>query len=979
MTEQTQTGISANEENVAAPTPEPQPETSRKSRRAAIADAGVPNAADEQPLTEEDEDEEETGAFVSFCRAVVRKPWFWLLVAFALPIAIMLPVYIALGTYPFGKYSALCLDMNAQYVFYFEKLRDAVLNGDGILYAWERALGGEFLGIFFYYISSPFTLLIFLLPKSKMLFAVWAIILCKFGTCSATMYYYLSKSRPGKHWQMLTFSVLYALCGYGVVQNTNTMWIDAMYLAPLLLLGLERLIRYRKYVLYTVVLTLIFLCNYYIGYMVAIFTAVYFFYYYFSEIEFRLSARFWKTLGIVALFSLIAVLIACIAFVPAAYSLTFGKSTFQDTDYSLVQRFDFLDFFTKLLPGSYDTVRPEGLPMVYTGVLSLLFLPLYFFSTKTSGKKKIFGGLVLAFFIICMNASTLDLAWHGFSMPNWLNYRYSFLFCLMMLIFAYDAVRQMEQFPYRHVAAAGVGIIGIVCIVQKLGYDEQLANLYSIWFTILLVIAYLALLYPVWKGRRAAAWLLVLCMVGEVGYSAYATTLQLRGDIGFGNYSKYVSMLRCARECTDQMEKADSALYRSETNTHYSVNMPLGIGAKGVSHSTSTLNASVIKLLQQLGYSSTSHHSQYQGGNPVSDSLLGIRYIIYDRSAAGEKGADQALYDLLYRQTYSTDDNYTTYQNPYELGIIYTVDGAIQQLNLDQYTNAFDRLNAIVTAMLGEEETVKLFRPVDTENYTSYYDNLEISYRAGHICYFPVDEELSGKLTYEFDLPQGGPVYAQYVTDYASNCSLSINDEDWGSILESGRQILSLGIREAGEHIKFEISTTDESKRIVFKETDKYFFVLDTELLQQIMPLLQAGVADITDWDSTHITASFNNGGDGQLLFTSIPYDTGWQVKIDGQAVQTVKTLDALIAVDLSDVAQGTHEITFSYFPKIYFVGIAASLLGLTLFILILLLDRRRKKAGGCRKHWKTSSQNGADTPAQISAAQDGGEKEDDI
>ena len=85
-------------------------------------------------------------------RKLIRKPWFWIAAAFLLPVAVMFIVFAALGTHPFGSYSSMYLDMNAQYVFYFEKFREIIFNSDNLLYAWERALGGEFLGIFFYYL-----------------------------------------------------------------------------------------------------------------------------------------------------------------------------------------------------------------------------------------------------------------------------------------------------------------------------------------------------------------------------------------------------------------------------------------------------------------------------------------------------------------------------------------------------------------------------------------------------------------------------------------------------------------------------------------------------------------------------------------------------------------------------------------------------------------------------------------------------------
>ena len=48
-----------------------------------------------------------------------HKHIFW---AFLIPFGIMLGIYAALGTYPFGTSSVLVLDLNGQYVYFFEAL-----------------------------------------------------------------------------------------------------------------------------------------------------------------------------------------------------------------------------------------------------------------------------------------------------------------------------------------------------------------------------------------------------------------------------------------------------------------------------------------------------------------------------------------------------------------------------------------------------------------------------------------------------------------------------------------------------------------------------------------------------------------------------------------------------------------------------------------------------------------------------------------
>ena len=117
------------------------------------------------------------------------KEWEYsfLALAFLIPLALLWLIFISIEVYPFGENSVLVLDLNGQYVYYFEALRDIVTDGESLLYSWGRALGGEFLGIFAYYLSSPFSFIVALYPKGMITEALLTIVLLKVGCCGATV------------------------------------------------------------------------------------------------------------------------------------------------------------------------------------------------------------------------------------------------------------------------------------------------------------------------------------------------------------------------------------------------------------------------------------------------------------------------------------------------------------------------------------------------------------------------------------------------------------------------------------------------------------------------------------------------------------------------------------------------------------------------------------------------------------------------
>ena len=79
----------------------------------------------------------------------------------------MSTLYIAMEIHPFGNGTVLVLDLNGQYVYFFEALRNMVYGEGSLLYTFFRGLGGEFMGMYAYYLASPLSYLVALFPQDR--------------------------------------------------------------------------------------------------------------------------------------------------------------------------------------------------------------------------------------------------------------------------------------------------------------------------------------------------------------------------------------------------------------------------------------------------------------------------------------------------------------------------------------------------------------------------------------------------------------------------------------------------------------------------------------------------------------------------------------------------------------------------------------------------------------------------------------------
>lgn len=83
------------------------------------------------------------------------REYSYLIYAFLIPVILNYLIYVAMKIHPFGDGSVLVLDLNGQYVYFYEALRNAALGEESFLYSFCRSLGGEFGGIYAYYVASP--------------------------------------------------------------------------------------------------------------------------------------------------------------------------------------------------------------------------------------------------------------------------------------------------------------------------------------------------------------------------------------------------------------------------------------------------------------------------------------------------------------------------------------------------------------------------------------------------------------------------------------------------------------------------------------------------------------------------------------------------------------------------------------------------------------------------------------------------------
>ena len=866
--------------------------------------------------------------------------------SFAFPVLILMVVYAALGFWPIGNRCMLTLDMSAQYIFYFEQIRDVLYGQESLIYTFERTLGGEFLGYYAYYLASPLSWIVCLFPARLMVEAVTFILILKTGLSGFFFAYYLEKTRKTTDtYGLAMFSTMYALCAYAMAYQTNTMWMDALMLLPLVTLGIERVITDGKFKLFIVTFAMTIWSNYYIGYMCCFYVLFYTVCFIFAhddneinnlnEVKHKL-----KSVLRVAICSAVAILIAATIILSGYYSLSFGKDSFQNSNFAPTTRFDLLDLFAKFFFGAYDTIRPDGTPNMYSGTLMLLMIPVYFISKKVSARHKIAYGSLCGLFIAIMSVNTLDLVMHGFQMPVWLNYRYSFMFTFVLLTLAYRGYEYLKEVDSKFLFQTGIFLIFALMVMQKTveltryisggvkDTDLFYVDYEFLWASIILIGIYLAILYYVKNSKSAkktAATVLLFAVLAEAGLGAGVNWGHQVYEVGYGYRNDYVKFLDDYKPTVDEILESDPSFYRMEKNPYRKNNENLALNINGIAASTSTLNKNVIELLNNMGFAASSHWAKYFCGNEVVDSLLGIKYVV---SVEGNHVSS------FYEKSESSDGK-LIYKNPYALSIAFAANEKGKNLILSQpkKISPFYYLDGMLTTLSGEKGnafTNCSYSITKTFNCSNKIIGNETR----------ITPSSDGRAFFEYTVTtnESGSVYMHFYSEYAASVlTYYVNGEKVSTVFDTDtRRIHNIGYFEKGETItvRFEF----EGKGVQFRSDFPAFVQVNKENLEKSINALQKGNLNITDYSDTRIEGNITAEKD-QFVFTTIPYDKYWNVYVDGERVETYSTMETFLSFDITE---GAHEIKMVYVSLPFYGGLAITTVGIGLFVLLIVLEKKK-------------------------------------
>ena len=824
-----------------------------------------------------------------------------LILAFVIPVLIMLGIFAGKEIWPFGDNCFLRTDLYHQYVAFFEDMADRVREGKSLLYAFDIGLGSNYSALFAYYLCGPLHFLAVLVPTEYMIEFITFLIVLKIGLCGWAMAWYLSKRFNTRHFGITICGICYALSGYLAAYSWNVMWLDVLWLAVIVLYGLEKLVKEDKPFVYCIALALAILCNYYISIMLCIFLVLYFINRLICLPSLTGRQLLKKILNF-GLFSLLAGAIAAIMVLPAAYALSGTASSGSVFPKTLTNYFSIVEMLSRHLVVVDCEIGLDHWPNIYSGVLVFLLIPLYYMNKKVSFREKIANTVLLGFLLLSFNMNMLDFMWHGFHYPNSLPCRFSFLYTFLLTSMCFEGIRKGEEVRKETLVRIMWAAIGLILIAEVITDSSEIPY-YACYASIAFIALYTLFAYLHKAGylQKSSAWALILCvLIVEMGLNTAVTS------VSYVKRSDFMVFNDCFDELVKQAEEG-KIFTRIERQRIRTKNDGAYFGYNSASIFSSTTNKAISDFYCKVGLEGNTNAYAITGATPFMYSFLGVEYTLTD-----VRLPSSPVYELVSSATDRKGGTHYLYHNLYTLPLGYLI----------------------------PQDMAQLWKPTTSDPIKSQNSYANLTVGVANVFDKVTPSTSGGEMTYTAD--QAGFYYV-HVTGSVKKVTATVNGEKsrvWDSL--NRNYLVDFGYVEEGDVLKIVASDSGSNisgtmHRLNIPNFIEYYNRITEHPLE---------ITEFTDKTfKTQITGTVEADKDSLLVY-SIPIDKGWSATVDGQEVEIKPLADAFIGIPVSE---GKHTVVISYMPEGVKTGMLLSLGGLAVLLIAiavsLILKASRKRA----------------------------------
>ena len=838
-------------------------------------------------------------------------------ITFGIAVLMMVGAWYVGEVGPFGGKCLVVVDGVHQYLPFFSEYQEKLQNFGSMQYTFDVGLGNNFLSLWSYYLSSPFNLIIILCAKSQLPMALNIIISTKIVLASLCFAYFLMHAgrKPVKNPGIIVFSLFYAFSSYVVGYYWNLMWLDCIFIFPIIILGMEKMFTKKDSRMYILALLYSFICNYYISFMICAFLVLWFFTFSFRS----LKELFFKGVRFAAS-SLIAAALGAVILLPA-YK---GIMTTASAKFSLPE-WEFYGSFA-------DTLRShlfcsevmtnqvgDGGTNLFCGVFTILLAFMFFFIKDISAEKRIKYLLLLVLLVVSFNNQLLNYIWHGFHNQYGIPNRFAFLYIFVLLLMAYEVYLKRKRLRLSMVVAAYIAsmLFVINCYYNaEVTYDDKIYVVTACLLTLYLVLFALYTELP--RKKQIALALLTIVAVFEMAVNGIFAFKQ----VGSSEPEYYYGDTETLSALKDRVEEDTSTFYRSDILAPLFVDEATWYNLRSVGIFGSTVRGELVDIMGDLGFYTGANEYLYYGATPVTNALFGVKYV-YTREG------DFVNLDM---EHFAKEEHISVYRNPYILPIGYMVNEEI--LTFDTEDNGpFTVQNELCGALSGIEP---VFTTIYSDMQVSVYGtNLDVTLKDDNNAEYSKANG-SARADMIYTIPYDMDLYVNCRGSNVRKIALLIDGNEVAFDRYQG-QIFHVGKMEAGQlvDIQFVLNDGDDMSGTLYCYPMEF---AEEQFLSFYNVLANQGM-ELTKYSDTRLEGTISAQKAG-VFMTSIPYDEGWTIYANGKKVETCRILEGFLGAKLEE---GDYTIKMVYRCPGLPEGAGITLFGILCFWMMCRVESRQR------------------------------------
>ena len=830
------------------------------------------------------------------------KTYWTYFVSFIIPVIIMTGVYLSQGIYWDSDTSPLLGDGFHQYVIFDVALRN-ILHGNGSLfYTFTSGLGLNFYALSSYYLGSFLSPLVYFFDLTNMPDAVYLTTLLKFGLIGLSTFFSLNKLFKNIPKSLkLALSTSYALMSFTVSQLEIKTWIDVFILIPLIITGLHLLITEKKLLLYFTSLSILFIQNYYFGYM----TVLFLIFWYLCQISWDFKTRKSSFLDFI-ITSVLAGMASLILTLPTLFDLqTHGEKLTEITKFQTESSW-YLDLFAKQFIGSFDTTKYGAIPMIFVGLLPFILTILFFTLKSIKFHVKLIYAIFFTFLIVSFYIEALDLFWQGMHTPNMFLHRYAWIFSTLLIYTAAEVLKRLKELKvWNFLVSLFLLVTGFLATIYLKSHYSFLTDL-NILLTLEFLVVYSLLLLAVIKkfiSVNLFAILISLFIMVEMSLNASSQIDGIAKEWGFASRNAYNRDIPAMESFSTYIGNQFTRTEKLQTQTG---NDSMKFNYNGISQFSSVRNRSASSTLDKLGFKSsgTNLNLRYANNSILADSLFGIQYNI------SEPPIDKYGFQDVYQK-----DNLTLYENQFSLPIAFASQSVYNDVKFNEHTldNQASFLNQLANV------DFDYFSPIPYEKTENTDDLISVTSSSNE----------DAEIQYQIEVPENSQVYLSFTNLHFSNdkqkkVDILVNGEKKTFTTDNVFSFFNLGYTKEKKTFNINVSFPGNSQ-VSFESPT--FYRLDIKTFTEAIQKIKEQPVTVST-SKNKVFATYDVKRDTSIFFT-IPYDKGWSAYQDGKKIEMKQAQTGFMKVD---VPKGKGTITLSFIPNGFITGAICSFTSLLLF-----------------------------------------------